>query len=796
MSDSEDDISDDFKMNEYQTLLKERHDILHRFVCRIFKIEFGELAIYHHYPRILKSDFSEYIKNQSPDIVLERNGKINLLDVTVSSSVKAEQYKLSKYDLLKRVLIQIEEKEVDIIPIVYDPISKTLFDNDFLSFTDEELMEFELVKDEIEDITRKLIKLNEYFEDNEKTSYSLLSNQKIKYSFQDLKDDIHKFSNIPFNDVDDIDDLIKLNNIPDESKVINEALTYVDNLDSNLTKNEKADSNEFWDFHNKNSSFSYIINPELRETLIDQSRKFRSYLPIPNCGNLDVNLLEERSTLQDEELVRIALNYFKESSDMFLRALGERSRKLSSDRCKAFKFEESECFRFLSLTKEEIYTISLEGPMRKQFQKKSEAHRMASNKYSNIWLNPALDCDSVKELSFNYSKIQNPGENVLKWRGPGLDYLRFCQQIYREININALRKQINKCFIVKPTLIKDVFIILFQGPMLRSGELSSLVWFKIAIIGDSDRMIKNGSKDSHWKSWYFHSKCYSSKWLSVDSNRLDHYIRCYDRVIISYLSYINTKEESLVESVENDTSNTLGMMILIYLEDKRSTSKMLQDVRYMFMSKLSIYDYSSSALERFKVPIRTPLQLFLLKRVVHYFVNYKFSDVVKKISLGKYNSFAGSTKLNDKYGSSVMLIKRILTDGNDINFDQALHEMYFCMLFNKNQDDPTHASFQILSKILAGEANLKKIKETTKLHNGYLKTWQEDMKALIESNKRNQFSRVSICVGSILQQKSNYVGRDGHGISYLAASCHPKINKTVDEFATFKASSLLDREFF
>ena len=796
MSDSEEEISDDFKMNEYQTLLKERHDVLHKFVCKILNIEFGEMPIFYHYPRILKSDFSEYIKNQSPDLVLERGNKIFLIDVTISSSIKAEQYKLSKYDLLKRVLSQIEGREVIIIPIVYDPVSQDLFDSNFLSFDDQIMKEYEIIKEEIEKITKKLIKLSEYFENNDKVGYSLLSNQKITYDFNELKKDIISFKNIPFNDINDLNKITSDDVPMNEDDVINEALQYVDNLDSNLTKNEKADSKEFWSFHTKYSSFKYIVNPELRDILIDQSNKFRSYLPLPNCGNLDVDLLEERSTLQDEELIKVALSYFKESSDMFLRALGDRSKKLSPDRCKAFKFEESECYRFLSLTKEEIYTISLEGPMRKQFQRKSDAHRMASNKYSNIWLNPNLNCDSIKELSFHYSKILNPNDDVLKWRGPGLNYLRFCQQIYREININALRKQINKCFIIKPTLIKDVFVIIFQGPMLRSGELSSLVWFKIAIIGDSDRIIKNGSRDSHWKSWYFHSKCYSSKWLSVDSNRLDHYIRCYDRVIISYLSYINVKDESLSDSIENDTSNTLGMMILIYLEDKRSTSKMLQDVRYMFMSKLSVYDYSSCALERFKVPIRTPLQLYLLKRVVDYFVNYKFSDVVKKITLGKYNSYAGSTKLNDKYGSSLMVIRRILTDGNDINFDQALHEMYFCMLFNKNQDDPTHASFQILSKILAGEANLKKIKETTGLHNGYLNTWQEDMKVLIHTNIRNQFSRSAICVGSLLQQKSTYVGRDGHGVSYLLAASHPKINKTIDEFATFKASSLLDREIF
>jgi len=236
-------------------------------------------------------------------------------------------------------------------------------------------------------------------------------------------------------------------------------------------------------------------------------------------------------------------------------------------------------------------------------------------------------------------------------------------------------------------------------------------------------------------------------------------------------------------------------MILIYLEDRRSTSKMLQNVRYIVMNSISIFPKMKTAMDKLIEPIRSPLQLYLIKRLV------LFAERMKNWTV-RGNAMFGSIKFDyvnhmflDKHGgSNVRLFRPLIIDEFPTGeFSEILCEMYFTMLFNKNQDDPTHASFQILEKILEGEKSYEEAKDLN-MHLGYGNLDDVDFaKEVINKAKTHMFSSRAIEVGSrLLRQQRGDVFAD----EIISAAVRPNMNKTLDEFATYKSSSTKVSEKF
>ena len=207
---------------------------------------------------------------------------------------------------------------------------------------------------------------------------------------------------------------------------------------------------------------------------------------------------------------------------------------------------------------------------------------------------------------------------------------------------------------------------------------------------------------------------------------------------------------------------------------------MLQDVRYLVMSMLSMFTYYEDVLKKFQEPLRSPLQAYLLQQIILFVQNPELTPSILSTQFGRLNVEAGTGDMFDKLSGSVIMMPRILTKGPKIDFRQVLCEMYFTMLFNKNQDDPTHASFQILSKILEGEKSLEDVKRTTELHMGYKIDDLTDLMTLINTPHKNQFSRRSIIIASKLQSASQY-NKANSGVAHALASRSSYINKYLDE---------------
>jgi len=253
---------------------------------------------------------------------------------------------------------------------------------------------------------------------------------------------------------------------------------------------------------------------------------------------------------------------------------------------------------------------------------------------------------------------------------------------------------------------------------------------------------------------------------------------------------------SLLNQINEDNTNTLGLIILIYLEDKRTTSKMLQNIRYLVMTSISLFPKYNSVFDKMSDAIRSPLQLYLLRQSIIYYEQMQKWDIASSVRFGsvKYDHKT-HTFLDSLGGSVIKLPHPLITDPDgSADFSQILSEMYFTMLFNKNQDDPTHASFQILDKIIEGEENFQEVKKLNN-HLGY----RNDMsdldfaKLIISKPKSHQFSRRAIEIGSKLLR--SHLG-DEVADHYLISAEKRNMNKTLDEYATFKSSANLNRETY
>jgi hypothetical protein len=350
--------------------------------------------------------------------------------------------------------------------------------------------------------------------------------------------------------------------------------------------------------------------------------------------------------------------------------------------------------------------------------------------------------------------IEGDVVDPFKLDGLAWGYLRFVQTIYQEINTNFLRKELRKNHILKPTSHQGVYIVLHKGPPYLTGAKNSILWFKLVI---EESALKD--VPSVLKTWPFKKltpigeNLMMTKWQSTDPHRLTHYIRCYDKVVMAYFAYLQSSYNSLNEDATSlttlynaDNSDVLGVITTVFLEDKRCTSKMLQDVRYVVMSSLSVRRYWNDLLDKFLEPIRSPLQLLLLRRIVNFITkmhNITLSQIYKMSKFGRSDPDLLTNYY--KFAGSQILMPRVISKSNDkhkITFQQILSEMYFTMLFNKDQDDATHASFQVLEKILKGESNLEKVKNQTNLYTGLNTNDIDDIKFLISSPKESHvFSR-------------------------------------------------------
>ena len=757
---------------QYQSILKLRHDAIHWLICEFREVPFGEkpLSEFPLRDEVKSHKYYHLIKKQTPDMIQIIGNSVKISELTVSRIKQADIPKVTKYRLFVDVLKSCGY-DVDLEVIVVNSAFSTP-DREFLmneyKFSDELVDNIYQV---IENTDRVMYEVNETKLGAEWMAKSRgLMLETVDFDIHD--DDIRQLHNDSqaktFIDEDDLTSILEseepseITQGDDEfiNSLVDQALNIISPLEQTQPYHQPI--KDLIKYHEDNKS-----------GVIDEDT--RSFMPLPYIKQrfIDSSL---RSTWGDIDEVTALKGSLVEAEDPFLVKLSQ-----LVGTCGEIK-----------LGKELEGQIALEGPNRRKFCKAgSLPHLKEASRWDKHWI-PLYQSfnDHINDVSRSLSQIDKPvSDDVLKLTGPGLEYIKICQSIFREVNINSLRKERRRNFILKPTGVMGLFVVLYPGPKLRTGENLSMIWFKILMMKDFF------TYDQLCSSWVFKSlkmdkNVYQSKWLSTDAHRLDHYIRCYDKILMAFACYESLSKNLMFDSMIRNTSNTLGIIIMIFMEDKRSTSKMLQDVRYLVMSCLSMFNYYASIMEKFKEPIRTPLQSYLLSKIIDFVKNPLVRTSVLASEFGRLNVEAGTGDSYDKYSGADINLPRILTEGPNITFKQVLCEMYFTMLFNKNQDDPTHASFQILSKILEGDKSLEWVKQHTQLHMGFKTNDMSDLKTLISNPHKNQFSRRAIIISSKLQSVSPYNKANG-GVAHRMASQSIYINKYIDEFATFKSSSIV-----
>jgi hypothetical protein len=767
-------IIDDIKTYEqYETIFKVRHDAIHWLICEHRDITFGERTIYSilHDEKLKEHPHYKLIEKQTPDMIVVSGNHVKISELTISRFKFADSTKISKYSLL-----------VDVIKSAgYDVSMEVIVINAMYSIPD-----YNFLLEEHKFSIALIDQIYVIIDAVEKTTHRLTESNRGREFQAIYRGVLKELKPIPISK-DDVTGFYDLN----DAKAFNNTKDLMDVLNSTETNviNEKDEA--FIDFL---VDQAIHLTPKLAksqdskiavDTLLKHHEKFqkktfdhdlRAFMPLPFFKKRVIDSAI-RSTANDDDLTVKVSALMGLSDDPTINVF--KSMTKSIDKVKVSN----------SLKK----LIALDGPGRAYYSRKgSIEHITAQNKHKGIWYPVGGDyCGDIEDLSWKFSDCV--AHNSI-YSGYGLDYIKLCQSIYREININALRKERRDHFILKPTGAIGLYVLLHKGAKLRTGENLSIIWFRLIILKEYFEI------DEMSLSWMFKKihndkEIYYSNWLSTDANRLDHYIRCYDKIILSYACYCSASGRDMSECMQHSGSNTLGMISLIYMENKRSTSKMLQDVRYLVMSMVSMFIYYEDIFKKFIDPIRTPLQSYLLKLIVDYVQNPDVRTCVLSSNFGRLNVDSSTGEVFDRMAGANIIMPRILTKGPPINFKQILSEMYFTMLFNKNQDDPTHASFQILGKILEGEESLREVKQTTKLHTGFVKGDIEDAKTLINNPHKNQFSRRAIIIASKLQASSE-MNKANNGLAHSMAAQHRLINKSLDEFATFKSSSTMQRSHF
>jgi len=816
---------DPFSINSLEDAkdaMRIRHDLVHAIICEVRCLRFGERTVESVIEEsksvITDLKYYELVRKQTPDFFEIRGSEGSLIEISVSRSKAMESEKVSKYSLLV-YFMKLNGIKINTEIIVINP--------DFVLQKRDVLISVHKLNDESINAIKKIcdnyrslesqVKSMPHGSDIYMTLYGVTEELVTPIVSDDMVKDIFETSeNKPFFDLSDLEKIINepitsyVNSKDD--KFIDDCVNMIPSIEPELMKTDDCDEN-------------YVrtkVDEESRRLDGELQTKYRSVFPLPYF-NLNGSDAMDRSTETDlVETVKIAGKMFN-SDDPVMASFGKcfldhQPNIISND---DFPFE---CRLSKDLKKE----IALEGPNRKSYAKRPDQfpeHFKKQKEYTMYSLSYDTDVSQLEKVLWLFSERQHLSqthniyddcEMLSDMSGVGLDYVRLCQSVYREVNINSLRKDRRKKHILKPTGIQGLYVLIFKGPKLRVGEMPSQIWFKVII--DKDFYVHPDIRLSKWvfKRIIDSVTILHSHWVSADAHRLDHYLRCYDKIVMSYFSVTlmrfrstyeireNQDPESnsqvnkgLIESVNNDTTNTLGWIISVYMEDRRSTSKLLQNVRYLVMTSISIYKYYKSVIDKCIEPVRSPLQLYILKKMIKYKMSMDKFKISKEYHYGSVKYDTSTKTFQDAFGgASLRLPRPIVDDRHDLiaDFSEILSEMYFTMLFNKNQDDPTHSSFQILSKMLEGEESMQEVKSQGN-HLGYKKDLSDEAWAdhVVNQKHSHQFSARAIEIGSKLVREKY---GDKQGIDVRIAVSKKNINKTLDEFATYKSSAVNTRQIY
>jgi len=366
--------------------------------------------------------------------------------------------------------------------------------------------------------------------------------------------------------------------------------------------------------------------------------------------------------------------------------------------------------------------------------------------------------------------------------------LMFYQCISKEIVLNSMRRRDKNEYVLCHSQCRDVYFLVAPGPQLRTE--SNVVFVKI---------ISGVASISHElsRSWEHIGNHYESKWLSVDTDRLKHWARAYDRCVLTFMSsgeLLTTADLVLSESIKTEIKNrNFHLLSLIYLENKQLTSTTIQTTRYTFMKSIGDRQIHR-VLPKFPKRVASILQSVILQRTKKSLQKTCFCPTSEWLTLSQVKRDEETGQLDDTTTGSIGTIPRIFMYGEDVPVRYSLYEMYICMCYNKDRQNQTQDAMSILKKISKLESSMRKQlssrSDVEKLNHLWgIHDTNEDIRQCVDNIDREDhyYSRRAVSLGFKLQDNhhENVSPSSGWCTVNKLNEC---LNKNLSEFATFKAS--------
>jgi len=279
--------------------------------------------------------------------------------------------------------------------------------------------------------------------------------------------------------------------------------------------------------------------------------------------------------------------------------------------------------------------------------------------------------------------------------------LMFYQMLSKEITLNGMRRRKTRQYALFYTGCEGIFGLIAPGSQLRTE--SNTVFVKIMSL--QPPIVHQLS--APWRQTGNH---WESDWLSVDTDRLAHWQRSFDRVSISALANVERLVDSsttLKTALNMELGRNYGLLALTYLENKRTTSTTNQTIRYLWMKSLGDKQLSG-IMGKFPSRVNSFIQSFMIQRSVETCVELcrtPLADLVKTKALSR----DAETGLYDETTTGVPgLFPRLFTFGNPVPVSYNLNEIYWCMAYNKDRQNSTQDAMGIITKILKEEQKYTK----------------------------------------------------------------------------------------
>jgi hypothetical protein len=471
----------------------------------------------------------------------------------------------------------------------------------------------------------------------------------------------------------------------------------------------------------------------------------------------------------------------------------------------------------LYLSKEQHEYEMMQGPGRKKYlqsqgkkvERKPPTHIGINGKHTTLLLDLI---SQVRELNLESADLPYNDLPPIRTTGRALNkgiqmcirslhsdgtchLLRFYQKLSTEIILNSMRRRGKKEYIFGSSGTKDVYFLVAPGAQLRTE--TSVIFIKL--ISYIDPLSNILSRE--WKSVL--DDHYESDWISVDIDRLKHWSRCEDRVNLSLIGSAEklvVPDNTLELSMNTEISRgNYALMGLIYLEDKSTTSTTIQSSRYIMMKSYGDRKFKG-ILSKFPSRINSIIQSHVMQQIRKFTLQVCSHKTHELLSMSDIKRDDSTGNIDETTAGVTGFVPRVFTFGEFVPIQYNINEVYWCMMYNKDRQNPTQDSMKILEKIQREEYKLNQeflSRPVEKRLNHYFgdHSIDEDIAHLRNSKPESHyFSRRAVKIGMALQDlhKDNFAPRSGW---LTTQKMYNILNKNLSEYATFKASVKTIRKY-